>query len=81
VVAGLAEHVGEHTQQFGVGVDVANPATLVVIAQHDLSDREADQLTVSEVWSVATAGAGWDDMVVDQHVKCGQEGVEVFGHT
>ena len=22
-----------------------------------------------------------DDMVIDQHVKCGQEGVEVFGHT
>jgi hypothetical protein len=48
VVAGLAEHVGEHGHQFGGGVDVTNPAAFVVIPQHDLGDRETDQFTVGE---------------------------------
>jgi hypothetical protein len=29
---------------------------------------------------VAAAGARRDDVVVDQHVECGEEGVQVFRH-
>jgi hypothetical protein len=61
-------------------VHVADPATLVEVAQHDLGNRQADQFTVGEIRSVSTAGAGCDDLVVDQHVKC-CEGVQVVGHT
>jgi hypothetical protein len=61
-------------------VDVADPAAFLVIAQHDLRDREADQFTVGELGPVATTGARRDDVVVDQHVECGEEGVQVFRH-
>jgi len=42
--------------------------------------READQFAVGEVGSVSTAGAGWHDVVIDQHVECRQEGVQLVGH-
>lgn len=61
-------------------MDVADPAALAVVAQHDLDDRQADQFTVGEFGSMASSGAGRNDVVVDQHVKCGEEGVQVFRH-
>jgi hypothetical protein len=81
VVARLGEHVGEHSEQIGVGVDVANPAAFVVVTQHDLGYGQADQFTISEIGTVAPTCAGRDYEVVDQHVQCGQEGVQVFRHT
>jgi hypothetical protein len=81
VVAGLGEHGGEHVQQVGGGVDVPNPATFVGVAQKDLRDREADQFTVGEFWSMSSAGTGRDYVVIDQHIECGEEGVQVVGHT
>jgi hypothetical protein len=80
VVAGLAEHRGEHAQQFGVGVDMANPASFVREAQQRLSDGEADQFTVGEIGSVTSTGAGRDDVVIDQDIECCQEGVQFFAH-
>ena len=81
VVAGLREHVREHAQQFGGGMDMTDPAALVGVAQQDLRNRETDQFTVGEIGSVSAAGAWRDDVVIDQHVECGQEGVQVFRHT
>jgi hypothetical protein len=52
-----------------------------VVAQHDLGDREADEFTVGEIGSVSPAGARRDDVVIDQHVECREEGVQVVGHT
>jgi hypothetical protein len=59
-------------------VDVADPASFVVVTEQDLGYCEADQFTVGEIGSVSAAGAGRDDVVIDQHVECGQEGVQVF---
>lgn len=69
MVAGLGEHVREHPQQFGVGMNMANPPPFVVVTQHDLSHRQADQLTVSEIGSMPPAGTGRDHMVINQHVS------------
>jgi hypothetical protein len=57
-----------------------DPAAFIVISQQDLGNSEANQFTVSEIGSVATAGTGYHDVVVNQHVKCGQEGVQVVRH-
>jgi hypothetical protein len=59
---------------------MTNPAAFVVIAQHDLRDREADQFTVGEIGSMTTPGAGRDHVIIDQHIECSQEGVQVFRH-
>jgi hypothetical protein len=42
-------------EQFGGGVDVADPAAFVGVAQHDPGDCEADQFIVGEGGSVAAA--------------------------
>ena len=60
---------------------MADPAAFVVVAQHDLSHGQADQLTIGEIGSTATTSAGRNYVVVNQHVECGQEGVQVFRHT
>jgi hypothetical protein len=48
--------------------------------QRRLGNSETDQFTVGELGSVAAAGTGCHDMVVNQYVKCGQEGVQVVRH-
>lgn len=62
-------------------VGKAQPAVLRVAAEHDLGDRQADQLGVGEArWSTrATTNEGRQE-VVDFHVECHDEGVECSFH-
>jgi hypothetical protein len=60
---------------------MADPAAFAVETKQHLSHSEADQFTVSQIWSAAPTGAGRDHMVVNEHVECRQEGVQVFAHT
>jgi hypothetical protein len=61
-------------------MDVSDPAPLTVVTLHHLGDGQGDQLTVGQFGSAATTGAGRDDMVIDQHIKCRQEGVQIVRH-
>jgi hypothetical protein len=50
-------------------------------AQQHLRHRQAHQLGIGQPFRLpATAPASWDHVVVDLHVQCGQEGVQVCCH-
>lgn len=57
------------------------PAPLAVVAQQHLRHRQGDQLTVGQQRLATPTRARRHHMVVDQHVQCGQEGVQFFAHT
>jgi hypothetical protein len=59
---------------------MADPATFAVIALQHLSDRQGDQFTVAEQGLRAMTGASRHYVIVDQHVQCGQDGVQFFPH-
>ena len=78
-VAGLLGQVGEHPTQAAVAE--TQPACLRGAIQHHLRYGQADQLRVGE-----PLGPSWpttfgrQNLVIDEHVQCGQEGVEVSSH-
>ena len=78
-VAGLLGQVGEHPTQAAVAE--TQPARLRGAIQHHLRHGQADQLRVGE-----PLGPSWpttfgrQNLVIDEHVQCGQEGVEVSSH-
>jgi hypothetical protein len=50
-------------------------------AQQHLRHRQAHQLGVAQPLGLTTpAPAGSDHVIVDLHVQCGQEGVQVWRH-
>ena len=77
VVGSLAAHVGEQVPQ--AAGDRAQPTTLGVVAQQDLGDRQADQLSVRQPWWPARSMAGFQQLV-DGDVQCDDEVVEVGAH-
>ena len=77
VVAVLVWDVREHAAQVLVGIP--QPVPLRRVAQQDLHDGQADQLRMGQQWAAApTAGPG--NQIVDLHVKCGHEGVQISVH-
>ncbi len=57
----------------------AQEATLRRAVEQDLRDRQADELSVCDL-RIAPCTRPARQEIVSQHVKCGQEGVEVGGH-
>jgi len=79
VIAGLFGQVGEQVPEPGVAQ--AQPVVLRPGAQQHLRYGQADQLGIGELLRLPTARlARWDHVVVDLHVQCGQEGVQVWRH-
>jgi hypothetical protein len=79
VVARLFRQVGEQVPEPGVAQ--AQPVMLRPGAQQHLSHRQADQLSVGQPFRLARpAPAQRDHMIVDLHIQCGQEGVQVWRH-
>jgi hypothetical protein len=57
------------------------PVMLAAGAQQDLRHRRAHQLGIGQFLRLASpAPTGRDHMVIDLHVQCGQEGIQVWGH-
>jgi hypothetical protein len=62
-------------------VTQSNPVVLRAEAEQDLGHCQTDQLGIGEPLRASRPPPGVrDDMVVDQHVQCDQEGVEVCSH-
>lgn len=78
VVAGLARQVAEQMPQPAVGEP--DPAMLAVESQQYLRHRQAGQFRICQPGPLAPAPAGRGHMIVDLHVQCGQEGVQVCCH-
>jgi hypothetical protein len=54
---------------------------LAARAQQHLRHRQAHQLGTGQLLRAAgTALARFDDVIVDQHIQCRQEGVQVCSH-
>jgi hypothetical protein len=58
-----------------------DPAPLAVDFQQHLRDRQTDQLGIGQSWPAAPALACRNHMIVDLHMECGQEGVQVVRHS
>jgi hypothetical protein len=79
VIPGLMRQVGEQVPQPGVAQP--QPVMLRPGAQQHLRHRQAHQLRIRELLRPARATlARRDHMIVDQHIQCRQEGVEVCSH-
>jgi hypothetical protein len=81
VQARLLGQVGKQRPPGGFGVQVADPAAFAVEPEQDLGHGEGDQFAVAQQGLAAASGAWRHDMIVDQHVQFGQEGVQFFRHT
>jgi hypothetical protein len=79
VVAGLLGQVGEQVAQSAVGEPY--PAVLAVYAEQDLGHGQGQQLGVAESGTTSPTPACRNHMIVDLHIQCGQEGVEVVRHS
>jgi hypothetical protein len=62
-------------------VGEADPAVFVVEPEQDLSDRDGEQFGVSQSGSASASFARGNDMIVELHIECGQEGVQVVRHS
>lgn len=60
---------------------MTDPATFGVIPQQHLGHRQREQLAIGQQRLTAPPRSGPGDVIVDQHVKSGQEGVQFFRHT
>jgi hypothetical protein len=50
-------------------------------AQQHLRHRQAHQFGIGQFLRLARpAPAGWDHVIVDLHIQCGQEGIQVWSH-
>ena len=77
VVGGLAADVGEQVAE--PAGHRPQPAALRVIAQQDLGDGQADQLSVGQLGRVAWPAAGLHQLV-DGDIQCDDEVVETGVH-
>jgi hypothetical protein len=77
VVAGLLGQVGEQVGEPSAGD--GQEATVVRAAEKDLGDRQGDQLGIADPGRAPAAGPGRQE-IVNAHVKCRDEGVEVGEH-
>ena len=57
----------------------AQKPPLGVAAQHDLGDRQRDELRVSDLRASSCTAARRQE-IVHQHVKCDEQAVKVGGH-
>ena len=84
VVSGLSGQGREHAAQ--MGVRIADPPGLGIELEQVLGDDQAQQLGIGKPWFPAAdmcsgqADPG-QDPIIEEDVKCGQEGVEVIVHT
>jgi hypothetical protein len=79
VVAGLVRQVGEQVAE----PPAAHPQPVMLRprAQQHLGDRQAHKLGVGQLPGTARPPlARFDDVIVDRHVQCRQEGIEVCSH-
>ena len=65
--------------QVGVGVGEAQPAGFAVEARHRLGHGQGDQFRIGQPGRPATPARGLQ-VVIDMHVQCGQEGVQLGRH-
>jgi hypothetical protein len=79
VIAGLLGQVPEKVPQ--PELREPDPAVLAIDPEQYLRDRQTDQLGVAQPWPAAPAQAWWNHMIVDLHIECGQEGVQVVPHS
>jgi transposase InsO family protein len=77
VVARLLGQVGEQVAQVLAGI--ADPVPLAGEVQQYLRDRQAQQFGVGEPGR-APDSALTGDLIVNEHIQCGQEGVEIVVH-
>ena len=77
VVARLLGDVGEQVSEPAAGK--AQKPPLGVAAQHDLGDRQRDELRVSDLRASSCTAARRQE-IVHQHVKCDEQAVKVGGH-
>jgi hypothetical protein len=62
-------------------VGKSQPVMLRREPQQHLGNRQADQLGVGQLLAPARALAvGWCQLVIAEHVQCGQEGIQVCSH-
>lgn len=78
VEAGLAGDVGKQMPEPLLGEPQEAP--LVRAVEQHLRDRQADQLAIGDPRRPAKAPSGRQE-IIDQHVKAGQQSVEVGGHS
>ena len=79
VVARLMRQVGEQVPEPGVAHP--QPVMLRPRPEQHLGHRQAHQLGIGQPFRLARpAPAGRDHVVVDLHIQCGQEGVQVWRH-
>jgi hypothetical protein len=57
------------------------PPVLAVDAEQDLGHGQGQQLGVAESGTTPPTPACRNHMIVDLHIQCGQEGVEVVRHS
>jgi hypothetical protein len=81
VIPGLVRPVREHRPPLRAGAHVPDPPALGGEAEQHLRHRQRQQLAVGQLRSSAASSPGRHHMIVDQHVQCGQEGVQFFRHT
>lgn len=62
-------------------MNVADPPAFGVVPQQDLGHCRREQLAVGQLGLSATAGAGYNHVIVDQYMECSQEGVQFLAHT
>src|SRR5579859_4107572 len=77
VVARLQRDVGEQMPEQAAGQ--AQEPALGMALQQDLRDRQRDELRVADPWAPACTCPGRQE-IVHQHVKCGEQVVEVGVH-
>jgi hypothetical protein len=77
VVAGLLGEIWEQVRQALAGK--AQKSALRMTPKHDLRDRQRDELGVGDLWATACTRPRRQE-IVRQHVKCGEQAVEVGEH-
>jgi hypothetical protein len=78
VVPRLVGQAGEQVTDLPAGG--ADPLPLRIVSEQDLGDGDGDQFGVGEPGR-STSPAQPLQLVVDLHVECGQESVQVVDHT
>jgi len=79
VVAGLVGQVPEQVTEAAVGEP--DPAVFGVDPEQHLRRGQGQQLGIAESGSSSAASAGQHHMIVDLHIQCAQEGVQVVRHS
>jgi hypothetical protein len=78
VVPGLVGQVAEQVPEPTVGQ--AHPAVLTVEPEQHLCHGQAHQLGVGQHRAATPSAAGRRHMIVDLHIQCGQESLQVSRH-